>query len=108
MIYEQRVYRATAGKLPNLLARFRVHTLKIWERHGIQQAGFFTTVIGASSNELTYYLAWESLAEREKKWAAFTTDPDWLAVRSETEKEGPIVDNIVSQFLAPTDFSIVK
>jgi hypothetical protein len=108
MIYEQRVYRTPSGKLPNLLARFRDHTLKIWERHGIRQAGFFTTVIGASSNELTYYLAWESLAERERKWAAFATDPEWLAVRAETEKHGPIVDNIASQFLAPTDFSSVK
>jgi hypothetical protein len=108
MIYEQRVYRATPGKLPNLLARFRGHTLKIWERHGIRQAGFFTTVIGASNQELTYYLAWESLAEREAKWTAFASDPAWLAVRAETEKDGPIVDNIASQFLAPTDFSSVK
>ena len=108
MIYEQRLYQATPGKLPALLARFRNHTLKLWERHGIRQAGFFTTLIGASSNDLTYYLAWESMAEREQKWPAFATDPEWLAVKAETEKDGPIVDKVVSQFLAPTDFSAVK
>ena len=108
MIYEQRLYQATPGKLPALLARFRNHTLKLWERHGIRQAGFFTTLIGASSNDLTYYLAWESMAEREQKWPAFATDPEWLAVKAETEKNGPIVDKVVSQFLAPTDFSVVK
>jgi hypothetical protein len=108
MIYEQRIYEATPGKMPALLARFRQHTLKIWERHGIRQAGFFTTLIGASSNDLTYYLAWESMAEREQKWPAFATDPEWLAIKAETEKNGPIVDRIVSQFLVPTDFSVVK
>lgn len=108
MIYEQRVYRASPGKMPQLLARFREHTLKIWEGHGIKQAGFFTTLIGASSRELTYYLAWESLAERERKWTAFTTDPKWLAVKAETERDGQIVDDIESQFLVPTDFSSVK
>jgi len=48
------------------------------------------------------------MAEREQKWPAFGADPEWLAVRAETEKNGPIVDRIVSQFLAPTDFSSVK
>jgi len=108
MIYEQRIYQATPGKLPALLARFREHTLKIWERHGIRQAGFFTTLIGASSNDLTYYLAWESMAEREQKWTAFATDPVWLVAKAESEENGPIIDRIISQFLAPTDFSSVK
>lgn len=108
MIYEQRVYRAIPGKMPKLLARFRGHTLKLWDRHGIRQAGFFTTLIGASNNELTYYVAWESMAEREHKWTAFLTDPDWIAARDELEKDGPLIDNIASQFLFPTDFSSVK
>ncbi len=50
---------------------FNTITLKIWERHGIKQAGFFTTLMGESNQELTYFLAWESLADREKKWNAF-------------------------------------
>ncbi|EKS40326.1 NIPSNAP family protein [Afipia clevelandensis] len=108
MILEMRVYRCLPGRLPNLLKRFENHTLKIWDKHGIRQAGFFTTVIGQSHQELTYFLKWDSLAEREQKWTAFMSDPAWLTARSDSEKDGQIVENIVSQILTPTAFSAVK
>jgi len=108
MIYEVRVYRCVPGRLPALLNRFANITLKIWERHGIKQAGFFTTLIGESNQELTYFLAWESLADRDKKWAAFQADPAWISARAETEKDGPIVANVAVQLLTPTAFSSVK
>jgi hypothetical protein len=108
MIYEMRIYRCVPGRLPALLKRFETATLKIWEKHGIRLAGFFTTLIGESSQELTYFLAWESLAEREKKWAAFQSDQEWITARAKTEEDGQIVLNIVNQLLAPTSFSSVK
>jgi hypothetical protein len=108
VIYELRIYTATPGRLPDILARFRDHTLKIWERYGIRQAGFWTTLVGPNSNTLTYLLAWESLAEREAKWNAFIVDPGWLAVRVATEKDGPIVASIANSFLEPTPFSSVN
>ena len=108
MIYETRVYRCLPGRLPALLNRFETITLKLWEKHGIKQAGFFTTLIGESNQELTYLLAWELLAEREKKWTAFATDPEWLTARAKTEADGQIVSNIVNQLLVPTAFSSVK
>ncbi|MGV7217382.1 NIPSNAP family protein [Bradyrhizobium sp. UFLA05-112] len=108
MIYEMRQYRCVPGRLPALLKRFDTITLKIWEKHGIKQAGFFTTLIGESNQELTYFLAWHSLADRETKWTAFMTDPEWLEARAKTEADGQIVANIVSQILAPTAFSAVK
>lgn len=108
MIYELRIYRTLPGRLPNLLARFQNHTLRIWERHGIRPAGFWTTLAGESNNDLIYLLAWESLAEREIKWPAFVTDSEWLAARAESEKDGQIVANISNQFLTPTAFSSVK
>jgi hypothetical protein len=108
MIYEMRIYRCVPGRLPALLKRFETATLKIWEKHGIKQAGFFTTLIGESNQELTYFLAWESLADREAKWGKFMTDPDWMKARAESEADGQIVGNIVSQILAPTAFSAVK
>ncbi len=108
MIYEQRVYHATPGCMPKLLARFQNHTLALWDRHGIRQAGFWTTLIGASNHELTYMLAWESLGERERKWSAFLADPDWIKARADSEKDGPILANAASQFLVPTAFSAVK
>ena len=108
MIHELRVYRCVPGQLPKLLDRFNTITLKIWERHGIRQAGFWTTVIGESNNELTYLLAWDSLAEREKKWAAFQADPEWNTKRAETEKNGPLVAHLKNEILSPTTFSKMK
>ena len=107
MIYELRIYTCVSGRLPDLLNRFDTITLKLWEKHGIRQAGFWTVAIGASNQELYYMLAWESLAEREQKWAAFAADPEWLEARAETEKNGPIVASLSNQILQPTSFSSV-
>lgn len=108
MIYEIRVYRCVPGRLPALLKRFETITLKLWEKHGIRQAGFWTTLVGESNQDLTYMLAWESLAERERIWNAFATDPEWISKRGETEKDGPIVQTLSNQLLTPTGFSSVK
>jgi len=108
MIYELRIYHCMPGRLPAVMNRFETITLGIWERHGIRQAGFWTTLVGSSNQTLTYLLAWESLEDREAKWAAFQADPEWIEKRAETEKNGPIVANIVNELLAPTRFSSVK
>jgi hypothetical protein len=108
MIYELRVYRCVPGRLPALLNRFEKITLGLWEKHGIRQAGFWTTAIGESNQELYYLLQWDSLADREKKWGSFQSDPAWLSARAETEKDGPIVANVANQMLQPTGFSSVK
>ncbi|HEY4226012.1 MAG TPA: NIPSNAP family protein [Pseudolysinimonas sp.] len=108
MIYELRVYTALPGRMPALLSRFDKVTLGFWEKYGIRQAGFFTTTIGPNSQDLTYLLAWESLAEREQKWNAFQADPDWVAARSASEADGQIVANIATSILTPTAFSTVK
>jgi hypothetical protein len=108
MIYELRIYRAVPGRLPALMQRFQDRTLAIWETHGIRQAGFWTTLIGESIQELTYMLAWDSLAERERRWTAFLADPEWLATVAETERDGQLVDDIRCQLLMPTAFSSVR
>ena len=108
MIYELRIYHTLPGRLPALLKRFDTITLGIWERHGIKQAGFWTTLVGDSNQDLTYMLQWESLAEREKKWDAFQADPAWHKARDESEKDGLLIANINSSFLRPTAFSATK
>jgi hypothetical protein len=108
MLYELRIYDCVSGKLPDLLKRFDTITLKLWEKHGIKQAGFWTTVIGESNQRLYYLLAWNSLAEREQKWNGFATDPEWLTARAKTEENGAIVANVTNEILAPTSFSSVK
>lgn len=108
MIYELRVYHCVPGRLPALLNRFDTITLKLWDKHGIRQAGFWTVAIGSSNQDLYYLLQWESLAEREAKWGAFQTDPEWLEKRAETEKDGAIVASVTNAILEPTSFSSVK
>jgi len=108
MIHELRIYHCLPGRLPALLNRFTNTTLRIWERQGIRQAGFWTVAIGESNQDLYYLLAWESLAERESKWAAFQADAEWIAARAESEKNGLIVGSITNLILQPTAFSSVR
>jgi NIPSNAP len=108
MIHELRVYQSVPGKMPVLQNRFAEKTLALWEKHGIRAVGFWTTLVGESSNELTYMLAWESMADREKRWSEFQTDPAWVKARDDSEHDGPIVASIKNQFLKPTSFSALK
>jgi len=108
MIHELRIYHCMPGRLPALNKRFETITLKMWQKHGIRQAGFWTVLIGESNHDLYYLLEWENLAEREKKWNAFQSDPDWHAARAETEKDGPIVSRITNYILTPTPYSKIK
>ncbi len=108
MLHELRIYECVPGKLPDLLKRFDTITLKLWEKHGIKQAGFWTTVIGEFNQTLYYLVEWELLADREKKWNAFGADPDWHKARAKTEEAGAIVANVKNFILAPTSFSAVK
>lgn len=108
MIVEMRVYHCAAGRLPALQERFRNITLEFFDKYGIKQIGFWTTVVGPSNHALTYMLQWESLAEREEKWNAFQADADWQAKRSATEAQQPIVERIENHFLAPTDYSALR
>ena len=108
MIHELRIYHCVPGRLPVLLNRFETITLAIWERFGIRQIGFWTVEIGDSSVDLYYLLEWASLAERETKWTAFMSDPEWLQKRAETEKDGPILTHITNLILRPTSFSAMR
>jgi hypothetical protein len=108
MIYELRIYHCAPGRLPALNQRFENITLKFWEKYGIEPVGFWTTLIGPSNQTLTYMLKWESLAERERKWNAFASDPEWLAKRGQTEAEAIIVERIENTILMPTDYSRLR
>jgi hypothetical protein len=108
MIHELRIYHCVPGRLPALNKRFETITLKIWEKHGIRQAGFWTVLIGESNQDLYYLLEWEDLAERDRKWNAFQADPEWQEARAETEKDGPIVGHVTNYMLTPTPYSNVR
>ena len=108
MIHELRVYEAIPGRLPALLKRFETDTLRLMAKHGFSPVGFWTTVIGESSQKLHYILAWKSLAEREQKMGAFGMDPEWAQVRDTSEANGPLIAKIANTILTPTSFSPMK
>jgi hypothetical protein len=105
MIYEYRVYDAAPGKLPALHARFRDHTMGIFERLGIKNIGYWTATVGDVSNRLIYIIAFEDMAHRERAWDEFVNDPEWQKVRAESEVDGTLTARVFNSFLSPTDYS---
>jgi hypothetical protein len=105
MLYELRTYSVMPGRLPDLNKRFAEITLGYFKKYHIQVVGFWTNEIGGASDQLIYILAYESLADREKKWGAFVADQERLAKFAETEKNGPLVRRIKAHILRPTAYS---
>jgi hypothetical protein len=108
VIHELRIYRCAPGRLAALNKRFETRTLKMWEKHGIRQVGFWTVAIGATNHDLYYLLEWENLAERESRWSAFQSDPEWIAKRAESEKDGAILRETKNLILKPTGYSKLR
>lgn len=105
MIYEYRVYETMPGKLPELHARFRNHTVKLFEKHGIKNVGYWTSNVGDYSDRLIYLVAFESAEQRERAWASFQSDPEWQRVKAESEAEGLLTARVLNSLLTPTDYS---
>jgi hypothetical protein len=107
--FEMRTYTAADGKLDALHARFRDHTNKLFLKHGMDIVGFWVPSEGdKSKNTLVYVLAYPDRAARDKMWKAFQEDPDWKAARTESEKNGKLVEHVESVFMTPTDYSPIK
>jgi hypothetical protein len=108
-VYELRTYTTPEGKLPNLLARFRDHTVDFFEKHGMENVGYWVPADSpASANTLIYILAHDSRDAATKSWDAFRADAAWLEVRDASQVDGPIVTNVQSLFMDPTDFSALQ
>ena len=105
MIYELRIYEAAPGKMPELNARFRDHTLRIFANHGMDVVGFWTYGHGGWSDQLLYLMKFEDMADRDRKWASFRADEEWRRVRAESHRDGSLTTRIRSDILAPTDYS---
>lgn len=102
--FEMRTYYAAPGKLDALQARFRDHTCKLFEKHGMANIGYWTPVENPD-HKLVYVLAYPDRAARENAWKAFQADPDWKAARTASEKDGKLVAKVESVYFAATDFS---
>jgi hypothetical protein len=104
--FELRVYYAAPGKLDALNARFRDHTCKLFETHGMQNLGYWLP-LDNPSNKLVYLLAFPSREARDQSWKNFGTDPAWKEVVKTSEANGRLVPKVESTLLAATDFSPV-
>jgi hypothetical protein len=105
-VYELRVYHTYEGKLNDLLKRFREHTTKLFEKHGIKNVAYWTPLDEpAKSSTLIYILAHPSRETAAANWKAFQDDPEWKSVRDKSEENGKIVEKVDSTFMMLTDFS---
>jgi hypothetical protein len=102
--YEMRTYYAAEGKLDELNARFREHTCKLFEKHGIENIGYWTP-IDNPDRKLIYILAYPSKEARDKSWKAFMSDSDWQKASKASEANGKLVAKVDSVFLNATDYS---
>jgi hypothetical protein len=109
-VFELRTYTAPAGKLPNLDARFRDHTVKLFAKHGMTNLGYFHPADAdkGAANTLIYFLAHSSREAAAASWKGFRDDPDWAKARTASEQGGKITSKVESVFLRPVDFSALK
>lgn len=107
MIYELRTYLIPAGRMPDILNRFRTKTMGLFARHGFDVVGFWT-VTDPPARELVYLLRWDSAAASAVAWAAFRADPEWLQTRAVTEAQGPIVEQVIEKTMVAVDFSPMR
>lgn len=108
-VFELRTYTAPEGKLDELLTRFRDHTMRIFEKHGMTNVGYWLPQDTAlRQNTLVYLLAHPSRAAADQAWRDFAADPEWQRVSEESQRDGRIVQQVVRQYLDPTDFSQMR
>ena len=99
--YELRTYQAVEGKMDQLLARFRDHTVALFADHNIESVGYW--VSKEDPNRLIYLV--RHLGDPEENWTAFRADERWITARAESEANGPLAESIVAVRLDPADFS---
>ncbi len=105
-VYELRIYHVYEGKLDDVLRRFREHTTKLFEKHGMKNVAYWTpTDEPLKGKTLVYILAHPSREAATANWQAFRDDPEWQSVRDKSEANGKLVEKIDSTFLVMTDFS---
>ncbi len=108
-VFEMRTYYAHPGKMKALHERFRKHTCKLFEKHGMTLIGFWSPQdVKQAEEKMVYILAFPSKQAAAKSWQAFKSDPDWKAAKAASEKDGPLVARVESVFLDPTDYSPIK
>jgi hypothetical protein len=108
-VFEIRTYTANEGKLSDLHARFRNHTLKLFEKHGMTNVGYWSPQDAPlAENTLVYILSHENREAATRSWDAFRKDPEWVKVQTASEVNGKLVAKVESIFMDATDYSPMK
>ncbi len=108
-VFELRTYTASPGKLSDLEARFRNHTVGLFEKHGMTNVGYWVpTDEPLSENTLIYVLEHESRDAAQASWDAFRADPEWLEARAESERNGRLAAKVEAVFMKATDYSPIN
>lgn len=107
-VFELRTYTAAPGKMEALNARFREHTIALFEKQGMEVIGFWMPTDAEGASTLVYLMAYPSQEARNTMWKAFGEDPEWKKVSTESQKDGALVTKVESKMLAPTDYSPMK
>ena len=105
MLYELRVYDLVYDNRFGMHDKFENYTVPIFKKHGFRVLGFWETMIGANYPQLTYILQWKDLAERQQKFTAFFSDPEWLEACRIMDPKGPFIEKIHSSIMFPTKYS---
>ena len=108
-VFELRTYTTNEGKLDALQARFRRHTMRLFEKHGMTNVGYWVPEEGPlAQNTLIYIISHPSWEAAKKNWAEFRSDPEWKRVARESEAGGKIISKVESMFMNATDYSPLK
>jgi hypothetical protein len=108
-VFEIRTYHCFPGRLDALHKRFREHTMKVFEKHGMSNVAYWTFEDSpAKENTLIYVISHASREQAKANWAAFGSDPEWKQIAADSEKDGKIVEKVDSVFVDATDYSPLK
>jgi hypothetical protein len=102
MIHELRIYDCAPGRRPDLIRRFNDHTLALFDKHGFRWSEFLSD--RDNPDRLVYFLIWEDMAERDRKFPAFLADPAWIKARGQSERDGPVTTSVTSTYYDPLTF----
>ena len=108
-VFEIRTYHCFPGRLDALHKRFREHTLKMFEKHGMTNVAYWTFQDSpAKAGTLIYVISHASREQAKANWAAFGADPEWQKIAADSQKDGKIVEKVESVFVDATDYSPLR
>ncbi len=108
-VFEIRTYYTFPGRLDALHKRFREHTMKMFEKHGMTNIGYWVPQDGPGrDNTLIYVISHASREQAKANWAAFSADPQWQKIAADSQQDGKIVERVESVFMDATEYSPLK